>query len=1689
MVNSDTNAGKAAFAAAFIAVAIGVSVLSGWIFDLEYLRRIIPGHVTMNPATAVAFILAGISLTLFLRVSQDGNQKSRALPLTARLCALVVILIGLARFAALLSGSNLGVDQWLFASRSTNALGPPNHIAPNSAANFLLLGGALLLVDVRRRSVRHGVEFAAVVVGLISLLAVLGHAYGVQPLYRLGPFEAMSMHTAITFGILSVGLLVSHTDSGLLAIFAGDNAGSKLARRLLPATVLITTLIGWFARLGEEAGYPVAFCDAAESMANISILTILVCWSVQRLHHADVQRRETEERFSGAFEHAPIGVALLSPAGPWLKVNRVFCEMVGYSEADLLARTDRDITHPDDIQRCAWNIHQLVTRKIHVCSSEKRYVHASGRIVIVSFNLSLVRDGQGRPNYLIAQMQDITERERAECALQDSKRFLQATLDALSSHIAILDEDGVIVEVNAAWNRYARENGFEGDNHGVGDTYLQVCGSPSALHSEGASVAAGIRDIIKGTRNEFQLEYSCHGPQDQRWFLVRVTRFDGDGPVRVVVAHENITALKLGEEEIRTNEERYRSLVQATAAIVWVTDASGQFQMEQPGWTTFTGQGFNELRGWGWLKAVHPDDQAETARVWSAAVADRSIYEVEHRVRARDRTYRNMLMRAVPILAEDGTIFEWIGVHSDITERKRAETALRESEERYRALIDWSPEPIAVQRNEILLFVNPAAVRMMNATSALDLVGKSARDLIHPDSRQDTLERRKAFAASGGDVIPLIEQKLIRLDGTVIDVETQGAMIVYDGEPAVYLSMREVTERNRAEEWRSRLVAIIESSEDAIVSKDLNGNVTSWNAAAEKMFGYSTQEMVGFSIRRLIPPTHQEEEERIMSSIKRGEPVLHLETVRLTKSGTMIDVSVTVSPIKDAAGRVVGASRIARNITEQKRAEAELRWKTAFLEAQVNSSLDGVLVVDGQGQKLLQNQRFIDLLKIPQHIADDGDKEKQTLWISGKTKDPAAYIVKVAHLYSHPDETGRDEIEFIDGTFLDRYSAPVVGNDGVYFGRITTFRDITERRRAEALLLQSQQRLALATESAHIGIWDWDAVENKLVWDARMLALYGLCPQEGSDMADAWRKGLHPEDREQVEAEFAAAVTGAPEFRSEFRVVWPGGEVREIQAYGLVQRATDGSAKRVVGVNWDVTARKRTEARYRRLVESNVQGIHFWTAAGRITGANDAFLSMIGYSREDLEAGCVDWLALTPPEHAHQDRHALADIAAQGVSALYEKEYVHKDGSRVPVLFGSAAFEDNPEEGVSFVLDLTDRKRLETQLIESQKMETVGKLAGGIAHEFNSILTAIIGQSELLLADLPSGSPLVTNATEITKAAGRAAALTRQLLAYGRKQLLQPEALDLNRVITRMEGVLRHLMGGEIGTRIVATPGLHAVKADAGQLEQVIMQMALNARDAMPNGGKFTLETANVTFDQESVGDYPELKPGDYVMLAITDSGQGMSPEVKARLFEPFFSTKAVGQGTGLGLSTCYGIIKQSGGHISVYSELALGSTFKVYLPQVEPPKTVPVRRPAPTDLPRGTETILLVEDDPAMREMASALLRRLGYTVLAAANGIEALSLKQQRGTGPVDLLFTDVVMPHMTGKELADRVQALYPHTRVLFTSAYTENAIDHHDVLDKGVALLQKPFMPSALAHKVRAVLDQPNGESTRLQSSAE
>jgi PAS domain S-box-containing protein len=499
----------------------------------------------------------------------------------------------------------------------------------------------------------------------------------------------------------------------------------------------------------------------------------------------------------------------------------------------------------------------------------------------------------------------------------------------------------------------------------------------------------------------------------------------------------------------------------------------------------------------------------------------------------------------------------------------------------------------------------------------------------------------------------------------------------------------------------------------------------------------------------------------------------------------------------------------------------------------------------------------------------------------------------------------------------------------------------------------------------------------------------------------------------------------------------------------------------------------RSETTYRSLVEDSPFGIFQSAPDGRLLAVNPALVNILGYSSESelLEKNMATDVYVDSDER----RRLIEEVTRRG-SLAAESVWRRKDGKTITVRQTGRAVRDahGRVERFNVILeDITEHRQLENQLRQAQKMEAIGRLAGGVAHDFNNLLTAIFGYADLLRDELPEGSSARQDTEEIRKAAQRAAALTRQLLAFSRQQVLEPVVVNVNDLVEEFDKMLRRLIGEDIEFRVSLAPDLGNVRADPGQLQQVLMNLVVNARDAMPTGGKLLIETMNT----DLTGEYAELHqpvvPGSYVMVAVSDTGIGMDADTLTRIFEPFFTTKEKGRGTGLGLSTVYGIVKQSGGYIWVYSEPGRGTTFKVYLPRVDAPAR-PVGQPRGTRALAGTETILLAEDDEMLRPLSKVLLRKLGYTVLEAPNGEEALAAAE-RHHGPIHLLVADVVMPGASGRELARRLAESRPDTKVLYVSGYTDDAIVRHGMLEPGLNFLQKPFTPDALARKVREVLD--------------
>jgi PAS domain S-box-containing protein len=765
-------------------------------------------------------------------------------------------------------------------------------------------------------------------------------------------------------------------------------------------------------------------------------------------------------------------------------------------------------------------------------------------------------------------------------------------------------------------------------------------------------------------------------------------------------------------------------------------------------------------------------------------------------------------------------------INRDITDRKQEEQVLRESEEHFHSLFQNLPIGFAYCQ---MYFENdrPEDFTYLEVNNAFEtltglknVAGKRVSEVV-PGIRESNPEILESFGKTVLTGVPR------GFETYVSALKSWYSISSYSPRRGYFVILFDaITERKRAEEAQRRLSAIVESSADAIFSKSLDGVIQSWNQGAERLYGYSTQEAVGKSVTILAPPGSEDEIPDILRRIVRGERLEHYETRRMRKDGRQIDVSLTVSPIRDPSGNIVGASTIARDITERKRAEEELLFKTALLEAQSETMIDGILVVGLTGEILLVNQQFASMWNIPEDAIRTKDDKRVIEHALMQVKDSSAFEERVKYLYSHEAEKSRDEIGLKDGRLFDRYSSPLQGSSGKLYGRIWYFRDITER------------------------------------------------------------------------------------------------------------------------------------------------------------------------------------------------------------------------------------------------------KRLEDQFRQAQKMEAVGRLAAGVAHDFNNLLTVIIGYSNVMLEQFAIDDPMRAYTTEIQAAGERAVGLTRQLLAFSRQQVLAAQVLDLNTLIANITRMLKRLIGEDIDLVFNAEPSPATIKADPGQIEQVLMNLAVNSRDAMPRGGKLTIEITNLQVDEAYGTAHYSMPAGAYVTLAVSDTGCGMDKDTQAHIFEPFFTTKEQGKGTGLGLATVYGIVKQSEGYILVYSEPGAGTTFKIYLPSAKGAPQTAKRRVVPAC---GAETVLLVEDDAGLRELARMILvRRGGYKVLESTGGKEALVFAEQY-KGTIHLLLTDVVMPGMSGRELSEELATLRPDLKILYMSGYTDDTVVRHGVLEEGMAFLQKPFSAESLLRKVRDVLD--------------
>ncbi len=853
---------------------------------------------------------------------------------------------------------------------------------------------------------------------------------------------------------------------------------------------------------------------------------------------------------------------------------------------------------------------------------------------------------------------------------------------------------------------------------------------------------------------------------------------------------------------------------------------------------------------------------------------------------------------------------------------------------------------------------------------------------------------------------------------------------------------------------------------------DTHGKIVAANLRAAKLVGIDREKLIGQPFIRFVAQDSQDIFHWHCQKIYKTGTRQSCEMQLQKKSGAPQWVHLESLAVDRESGPVTHWQTALLDISEQKRTEGALRLAKFSMER----AADAVYWIDHQARILDVNEAASlmlgyskdELCAMTVHDLNP-DFQKDTwpeFW--AETQRHGTMVLETAHRAKNgrliPVEVSVNYL-FYEGK---EYHCAFV-------------RDITERKRVAEEIAQLAERLELATRAAQIGVWDWNILKNELVWDDRMFALYGAEKEDFGGAYVAWLSSVHPDDRVRCDEAIQQALRAGTPYDIDFRIRWPTGVVRVIKALGQIIRDPDGTPLRMTGVNYDITDRKKAEEALRaneRLLNNILENIPSFVFATdrqhRYILLSDDLARFYGKPKEELLGKTHH--SVFPKNVADAIQASNEQIMTSGVSQQLEEVVESPVGGMPHVLsINKSPLRDEQGQiyGISGIAtDITEHKRLEAQFRQAQKMDAVGRLAGGVAHDFNNLLTVINGYSAMLIDRLAQEDPKHEMAVETLKAGERAGELTKQLLAFSRKQVLLPQPLNFNESLRLISSMLNRLLGEEVTLTMDLAPDLWSINGDKGQLNQVTMNLAINARDAMPNGGNLTITTRNLSVTPEWLDHYQMMPQGDYVHVSVHDTGHGMSPETLSHLFEPFFTTKEVGQGTGLGLATVYGIVKQSQGYIFTDSALDQGTTFHLYYPRVI---AAPAMAPTPPiGHKKGSEHLLIVEDQDSVRALILQALKQDGYRVIEAASGEEALR-KASSLSEPIQALITDVIMPHMSGLVLAERLRVTWPNIRVLFMSGYVDPS--QSAFLDEPTAaFIQKPFLPDDLARHLRNLLDK-------------
>ncbi len=1309
-------------------------------------------------------------------------------------------------------------------------------------------------------------------------------------------------------------------------------------------------------------------------------------------------------------------------------------------------------------------------------------------------------------------------RHRSEATLRES--IARTQLLVKSSDIGLWDWDLVTNEVYFS-PEWKQQIGYE-DN----ELPSQFSEWESRLHPQDAErTKAAVGEFRDGKRADYDLEFRLrHKDGSWRWILTRadLIRDAAGEPVRMMGCHIDITERKQAETVVQENEQRLRNILDTMFVFVALMNLDGKIVEVNESPLAATGLKREDVLDRtvadSYWFSYSTETQKQVTRALSRAAKGETVRD-DYLIRVADGGFITIDTTFAPLRDSSGKVAQIVGSAVDITERKQAEDAVRESEERFSTIFKAAP-------GSMMLFSLPDGktvdvnenFSIITGYTREEAIGKSTAEL----GMWADPQARETFLASVEDdgAVTNFEADLKHRSGAVRKGLVSGHLLSIQNKDYLLGVFFDITELRQAEKERQVIFEIIQGIITApnldeflkLVHRLISQIVYAENCFV--MLHDPADDMTHFEFwaDKYDPPPPPHLARKSFSSyvLRTGQPLLLNEesTRKMQETG---DAEHVGSPSPSWLGvplrtpeRTIGVlvlqhyeehgafsqrdleftasvgDQIALAI-ERKWAEEAVRESEERYRELVENAIDIIYTHDLQGNYTSVNRAGEEIT---------GYTKEESLKISLADTVAPEYL-ETAMEMTAAKLAGKDvtayELELIakDGHRVAvEVNSRIIEENGVPVGVQGIARDITERRLADELITQSQQRLTLATESMGLGVWDWDLISNTLIWDKRMYEFHGIREEDFGGAYDAWLKAVHPDDSKKADDAIKAALDGSAPYHLTFRVVWPGGEIRHLEGQAIVVRANGETPVRMIGVNVDITERvladkilRESNDKFRQLADTITDV--FWMRSPDLKELyyiSPAYEKIWGRSVESRYETPGDWTEFIVPEDRENAVAGLEALTRDAPTVDVGYRIMRPDGEiRWVHLRGYQVRDDAGEliRLIGIVTDITERKQLELQFLQAQKMEAVGALAGGIAHDFNNLLTVINGYSDLLGRSLPPDDARRKPVDAIQQAGERAAALTSQLLAFSRKAIVQPVAVDLNNAVRNVEKMLTRLIREDIELTLTADETISAIVVDPSQLDQILMNLAVNGRDAMPKGGKLMIQTFAAEVDRDYIRQHPYAKAGRYVVMAVTDTGGGMTPEVKERIFEPFFTTKSQGKGTGLGLATVYGIVKQAGGHIEVYSEIGTGTCFKVYFPEIAGAQADDVSGEQPGLILQGSETILVVEDEEMVRELAVETLRSCGYHTLSAANAAEAQEIAAKNGH--IDLLFTDVVMPGMSGPELAAVLLATNPDLKVLYSSGYTDDAVIRHGMLEAGTSFLQKPYIAQNLATKLREIFD--------------